>query len=81
MRKLISCEFNFDTVCVELQFSDGMAFLKGEPYSPFEFRFFLRESPRPLYKNLVLEILPPYPVTRKKLFKLLEHRRGCEAKS
>ena len=23
MRKLISCEFNFDTVCVELQFSDG----------------------------------------------------------
>ena len=23
MRKLISCEFNFDTVCVELRFSDG----------------------------------------------------------
>jgi len=23
MRKLISCEFNFDTVCVELEFSDG----------------------------------------------------------
>ena len=23
MKKLISCEFNFDTVCVELQFSDG----------------------------------------------------------
>ena len=23
MRKLISCEFNFDTVCVELKFSDG----------------------------------------------------------
>ena len=22
MRKLISCEFNFDTVCVELKFSD-----------------------------------------------------------
>ena len=23
MRKLISCEFNMDTVCVELKFSDG----------------------------------------------------------
>ena len=23
MRKLISCEFNFDTVCVELEFSGG----------------------------------------------------------
>ena len=23
MRKLIGCEFNFDTVCVELKFSDG----------------------------------------------------------
>ena len=23
MRKLISCEFNMDTVCVELRFSDG----------------------------------------------------------
>jgi len=23
MRKLISCEFNFDTVCVELKFSNG----------------------------------------------------------
>ena len=23
MRKLISCEFNFDIVCVELKFSDG----------------------------------------------------------
>ena len=23
MKKLISCEFNFDTVCVELKFSDG----------------------------------------------------------
>ncbi|MBO5395520.1 MAG: hypothetical protein J6A97_01430 [Clostridia bacterium] len=23
MRKLISCEFNFDTICVELKFSDG----------------------------------------------------------
>ena len=23
MRKLTSCEFNFDTVCVELKFSDG----------------------------------------------------------
>lgn len=23
MRKLIICEFNFDTVCVELKFSDG----------------------------------------------------------
>lgn len=23
MKKLISCEFNFDTVCVELRFSDG----------------------------------------------------------
>ncbi len=23
MRKLISCEFNFDSVCVELKFSDG----------------------------------------------------------
>ena len=23
MNKLISCEFNFDTVCVELRFSDG----------------------------------------------------------
>ena len=26
MRKLISCEFNFDTVCVELKFSDGSMF-------------------------------------------------------
>ena len=23
MEKLISCEFNFDTVCVEMKFSDG----------------------------------------------------------
>lgn len=23
MKKLISCEFNFDTICVELCFSDG----------------------------------------------------------
>ena len=23
MKKLISCKFNFDTVCVELKFSDG----------------------------------------------------------
>ena len=23
MKKVISCEFNFDTVCVELKFSDG----------------------------------------------------------
>ena len=23
MKKLISCEFNFDTVCMELKFSDG----------------------------------------------------------
>ena len=23
MKKLISCEFNFDTICVELRFSDG----------------------------------------------------------
>ena len=23
MKKLIGCEFNFDTVCVELKFSDG----------------------------------------------------------
>ena len=23
MKKLISCEFNFDTVCVELKFNDG----------------------------------------------------------
>ena len=23
MKKLISCEFNFDTVCVDLKFSDG----------------------------------------------------------
>ena len=23
MKKLISCEFNFDAVCVELRFSDG----------------------------------------------------------
>lgn len=23
MKRLISCEFNFDTVCVELKFSDG----------------------------------------------------------
>ena len=23
MRKLISCEFNMDTICVELKFSDG----------------------------------------------------------
>ncbi len=23
MKKLISCEFNFDSVCVELKFSDG----------------------------------------------------------
>lgn len=23
MKHLISCEFNFDTVCVELKFSDG----------------------------------------------------------
>ena len=23
MKKMISCEFNFDTVCVELKFSDG----------------------------------------------------------
>ena len=23
MKKLISCEFNFDTICVELEFSDG----------------------------------------------------------
>ena len=23
MQKLISCEFNFDTVCAELKFSDG----------------------------------------------------------
>ena len=23
MKKLISCEFNFDTICVELKFSDG----------------------------------------------------------
>lgn len=23
MKKLISCEFNFDTVCVELKFGDG----------------------------------------------------------
>ena len=23
MKKLVSCEFNFDTVCVELKFSDG----------------------------------------------------------
>mgnify|MGYP003292882442 FL=1 len=26
MKKLISCEFNFDTVCVELKFSDGSMF-------------------------------------------------------
>ena len=24
MRKLISCEFNIDTACVELQYTDGM---------------------------------------------------------
>ena len=24
MKKLISCEFNIDTVCVELKYSDGM---------------------------------------------------------
>ncbi len=24
MKKLVSCEFNMDTVCVELRFSDGM---------------------------------------------------------
>lgn len=23
MKKLVSCAFNFDTVCVELKFSDG----------------------------------------------------------
>ncbi len=23
MKRLLSCEFNFDTVCVELRFSDG----------------------------------------------------------
>ena len=23
MKKLINCEFNFDTICVELKFSDG----------------------------------------------------------
>ena len=23
MRRLLSCEFNFDSVCVELKFSDG----------------------------------------------------------
>ena len=23
MQRLLSCEFNFDTVCVELEFSDG----------------------------------------------------------
>ncbi len=23
MKKLVSCEFNFDTVCIELKFSDG----------------------------------------------------------
>ena len=23
MKRLLSCEFNFDTVCVELKFSDG----------------------------------------------------------
>ena len=23
MKRLLSCEFNFDTVCVELEFSDG----------------------------------------------------------
>ena len=23
MRRLLSCEFNFDTICVELKFSDG----------------------------------------------------------
>ena len=26
MKKLISCKFNFDTVCVELKFSDGSMF-------------------------------------------------------
>ena len=23
MKRLLSCEFNFDTICVELKFSDG----------------------------------------------------------
>ena len=26
MKRLLSCEFNFDTVCVELKFSDGAQF-------------------------------------------------------
>ena len=24
MKRLLSCEFNFDTICVELKFSDGI---------------------------------------------------------
>lgn len=27
MKRLLSCEFNFDTVCVELKFSDGTILL------------------------------------------------------
>ena len=29
MKRLLSCEFNFDTICVELKFSDGTIYLKA----------------------------------------------------
>ena len=43
MKYLLSCEFNFDTVCVELKFSDGtmividtIAVEAVTEYKPFE---------------------------------------------
>ena len=67
MKRLLSCEFNFDTVCVELKFSDGTIFaidtiaveneVADNMYQRSELDYLIYNNPI-VYANLILNDNP-----------------------
>ena len=52
MKHLLSCEFNFDTVCVELKFSDG-TMIADNMYQRSELDYLIYNDPI-AYADLIL---------------------------
>ena len=82
MKRLLSCEFNFDTVCVELKFSDGTIIaidtiaveneVADNMYQRSELDYLIYNDPI-VYANLILNDNPETYLKAVTQYKPLEH--------
>ena len=84
MKRLLSCEFNFDTVCVELKFSDGTIIaidtiaveneVADNMYQRSELDYLIYNDPI-VYANLILNDNPETYLKAVTQYKPLDNQR------